>query len=294
MPMHASATKPSKPTLRALLHGTSTTLVPGVGDALGALLVAGAGFPCVYMSGYYVCATLGYFDAGLVSSTEMINQAARICAVVDLPVIADADTGYGNAVNVIRTVREYEQVGVAGIHIEDQALPKKCGAVENLPLVSTAEMCRKIEAAVDARKSDEFQIIARSDALGTLGIDEAIRRGNEYRRAGADAFKIMGARSIDDMKRFRDGVEGPLVCTVGSWGFKVTAEELNAMGYQIALFTVSMLRRNIVTARALLAELKQNGFVDHGAPDMLSMKDMHNLLGMQQIEEWERRYAADE
>jgi 2-methylisocitrate lyase-like PEP mutase family enzyme len=291
MPMHASA---PKPTLRALLNGTSTTLVPGVGDALGALLVAEAGFPCVYMSGYYACATLGYFDAGLVSSTEMINQAARICAAVDLPVIADADTGYGNAVNVIRTVREYEQVGVAGIHIEDQALPKKCGAVENLPLVSTAEMCRKIEAAVDARRSDEFQIIARSDALGSLGIDEAIRRGNEYRRAGADAFKIMGARSIDDMKRFRDGVEGPLVCTVGSWGFKVTAEQLKEMGYQIALFTVSMLRRNIVTARALLMELKQNGFIDHGAPDMLSMNDMHNLLGMQQIKEWERRYAVDE
>jgi 2,3-dimethylmalate lyase len=283
-----------KTTLRSLLSRSTTTLVPGVGDALGALLVAEAGFPCVYMSGYYVSAVLGYFDAGLISSTEMINQAARICAAVDLPVIADADTGYGNVINVIRTVREFEQVGVAGIHIEDQALPKKCGAVDNLPLVSTAEMCAKIEAAVDARRSDEFQIIARSDALGTLGIDEAIRRGNEYRRAGADAFKIMGARSLDDMKRFRDGVEGPLVCTVGSWGFKVTADQLNEMGYQIALFTVSILRRTIVTARELLADLKKDGFIDHEAPGMLPMKDLHNFLGMQQIQAWEKRYAADE
>lgn len=282
------------PTLRDLLQGKTTTLVPGVGDALGALLVKEAGFPCVYMSGYYVSAVLGHLDVGLVTATEMVNQAARICAAVDLPVLADADTGYGNALNVIRTVRDFEQVGVSGIHLEDQALPKKCGAMDRLPLVSAREMCRKIEAAVEARRSPDFQIVARSDALGTLGIDEAIRRGNEYRRAGADGFKIMGARSVEDMRRFRDGVEGPLVCTVGSWGFKVTRQQLNDMGYQLALFTISTLRRNIVASRELLAALKTDGFVDHESPDLLPMQDLHRCLGAERIEAWERRYAADE
>lgn len=281
-------------TLRELLRSHKTTLAPGVGDPLGALLVAEAGFSCVYMSGYYVSAVMGQLDVGLITGTEMIEQAGRICAVVDLPVIADADTGYGNALNVIRTVRDYEQVGVSGIHIEDQALPKKFGTADALPLVSTREMCKKIEAAVEARRSDAFQIIARSDAMGTLGIDEAIRRGNDYRRAGADAFKIMGAKSIDDMKRFRDGVDGPLVCTVGSWGFKVTAQQLNEMGYQIALYTVSTLRRNIMASREVLRTLATDGYYDHESPAMASMAAMHDLLGMKRVQEWEKRYAAND
>lgn len=280
--------------LRDLLNGRTATLVPGVGDALGAILVAEAGFPCVYMSGYYVSAVLGHLDVGLVTGTEMIEQAGRICAAVDLPVIADADTGYGNALNVIRTVRDYEQVGVAGIHIEDQALPKKFGTADAIPLVSTSEMCKKIEAAIDARRRDAFQIIARSDAMGTLGVEETIRRAREYRRAGADAFKVMGAKSIDDLKRLRDGIEGPLVCTVGSWGFKVTGRQLTEMGYQIALYTVSTLRRNIVASREVLASLARDGFYDHDAPTMVSMTAMHDILGMKRIQEWEKRYAAND
>src|SRR5438105_2240341 len=124
------------PNLRSLLARQGTTVVPGVGDALGAILAAEAGFPAIYMSGYYVSTMLGYLDVGLISSTEMVSQAARICAAVDVPVMADADTGYGNAINVIRTVREFESAGVAGIHLEDQDLPKKCGHMDGLVLVS--------------------------------------------------------------------------------------------------------------------------------------------------------------
>ena len=282
-----------KPALRSLLARPTTTVVPGVGDALGAILAAEAGFPAIYMSGYYVSTMLGYLDVGLVSSTEMISQAARICAAVDVPVMADADTGYGNAINVIRTVREFESAGVAGIHLEDQDLPKKCGHMEGLVLVSEREMCAKITAAVEARRNDDFVVIARTDAIGTDGLDAAIQRGRAYRQAGADGVMIMAPRSIDDLKRFRDGVEGPLVCTVGSWSFNVTAEELSGIGYQLALFTISTLRRTVVVMREVLAKLYRDGGLDHAGPDMIAMRDLHRLLGYDRIQALEKRYAAE-
>jgi 2-methylisocitrate lyase-like PEP mutase family enzyme len=280
--------------LRPLLARSGTTVVPGVGDALGAILAAEAGFPAIYMSGYYVSTMLGYLDVGLVSSTEMVNQAARICAAVDVPVMADADTGYGNAINVIRTVREFEAAGVAGIHLEDQDLPKKCGHMDGLVLVSEGEMCAKIRAAVEARRSGDFVVIARTDAIGTDGLDAAIRRGRAYRDAGADGIMIMAPRSVDDLKRFRDGVEGPLVCTVGSWSFNVTADELSGIGYQLALFTISTLRRTVVVMREVLARLRRDGALDHGAPDMIPMRELHALLGYDRIQALEKRYATGE
>jgi 2,3-dimethylmalate lyase len=222
----------------------------------------------------------------------MIEQAARICAAAAMPVLADADTGYGNALNVIRTVREFESAGVAGIHLEDQDQPKKSGHMEGLLLVSAKEMCAKIQAAVDSRTSDEFLVIARTDAIANGGIDEAIRRANEYRRAGSDALMIMAPGSIDDLKRFRDGVAGPLAVTVGSWSFNVTAQELEQIGYQLALFTISTLRRMVVVTREVLARLKQDGGLDHSAPAMIGMNDLHRLLGQAQVQAWEKRYGV--
>jgi 2-methylisocitrate lyase-like PEP mutase family enzyme len=283
-----------KRSLRPLLSHDRTTVLPGVGDALGVILAAEAGFPAAYMSGYYVSAVLGYFDVGLISSTEMVTQAARICAAVDIPVLVDADTGYGNAINVIRTVREYEAAGAAGMHLEDQDQPKKCGHLHGLVLVSARQMCAKIEAAVDARSSDDFLVIARTDALSTSGMDEAIRRGREYRAAGADAIMVMAPRSVQDLERFRAGVDGPLVCTVGAWPFNVSADDLTRIGYQLALFTVSTLRRAIVATRETLALLRRDGGLDHSAPAMISMNDMHRLLGQDRIQAWEKRYASDE
>jgi 2-methylisocitrate lyase-like PEP mutase family enzyme len=277
--------------LRPLLASGRTLILPGVGDALGAVLVKEAGFSAMYMSGYYVSACLGYLDVGLISSTEMIAQAARICAAADMPVLADADTGYGNALNVIRTVREFESAGAAGIHLEDQDQPKKSGHMDGLVLVSAKEMCAKIQAAVDARASDDFLVIARTDAIANGGIDEAIRRANEYKRAGSDALMIMAPRSIDDLKRFRDGVAGPLAVTVGSWSFNVSAQELEQIGYQLALFTISTLRRMVVVTREVLARLKQDGGLDHSAPAMIGMNDLHRLLGQAQVQAWEKRYG---
>jgi 2-methylisocitrate lyase-like PEP mutase family enzyme len=200
-----------KRSLRPLLSEGHTVVVPGVGDALCAILSVEAGFPAVYMSGYYVSAVLGLLDVGLVSSSEMVNL-----------------------------------------------------------------------------------IIARTDAIGTSGIDEAIRRGREYRTAGADAVMIMAPRSIEDLARFRESVDGPLVCTVGSWSFNITADELTRIGYQLALFTISTLRRSVVVMREVLARLRHDGGLDHATPEMIPMRDLHRLLGQEHIQSLEKRYASDE
>jgi 2-methylisocitrate lyase-like PEP mutase family enzyme len=281
-------------TLRQMLNRKETIVAPGVGDAFSALMAEKAGFSCVHLSGYYAAALLGYPDVGLVTMSEMVAVTARICDTVSVPMIADADNGYGNAINVIRTVREFERAGAAALHLEDQVAPKKCGAMQGHVLVSSAEMCGKIEAAVDARKSDDFLIIARSDAIKVNGIADAIRRGNEYRRAGADVFMAMAPSSIDDLKRYRDGVQGPLLVTIGSWDFKVTLEQLKQIGYEIVVFPLTAFRTSIVTMRNTLEELKKNGYVDHSSPAMMSVHDLHNLMGLKKIIAQEDRYLREE
>lgn len=280
-------------TFRQMLEDGTTTIVPGVGDALGALLVREAGFEAVNMSGYYVSAVLGYADVGLVTGSEMVDQARRLCAAVDLPVVADADTGYGNAINVIRTIRDFEQAGVAGVHLEDQSLPKKCGALGDLAVIGADEMCGKIRAAVDARRSTGFCIIARSDALASEGFDGTVRRARRYRDAGADAFMVMGARSLDDLKRFRDAIDGPLVCTVGSWGFRADRSDLQAIGYAMAFYTVSTLRRQIAATRKVLSDLRRDGGLDHEPEKYVTMGEMHEALGIPTILAWEEKYGGD-
>src|SRR5579859_1649173 len=163
---------------RELLRRDGMIVAPGAYDCITARMIARAGFDCVYMTGAGTAATLGYPDFGLVTMSEMVDNAGRIAAAVDVPVIADADTGYGNELNVIRTVREYEQRGVAGIHIEDQGFPKKCGHLENKTIIPLDDYLAKIRAAVSARRDRDFMIIARTDARAVLGFDEALKRAN--------------------------------------------------------------------------------------------------------------------
>ncbi len=186
--------------LRELLAGPDPVLAPGVFDGLGARLVEEAGFPAVYMTGFGTAAALlGRPDVGLLTMSEMVDNAARIAAACELPVIADADTGYGNSLNVIRTVQEYERAGVAGIHIEDQVAPKKCGHMEGKQVIPPAEMEAKIRAAVAARQSPDFVIIARTDARAVEGMDSAIERALRYREAGADVLFVEAAESEDEI-----------------------------------------------------------------------------------------------
>ncbi len=160
-------------------------------------------------------------------------------------------------------------------------------------LVSTAEMCGKLEAAIAARKSDDFLIIARSDAIKVAGIEEGIRRGSEYRRAGADAVLVMAPSSIDDLKRYRDGIDGPLLVTIGSWDFKVTMEQLKEIGYEIVIFPLTVFRRAVVAMRETLAEIKKNGYVDHTSPSLVSMHDLHNIVGLETILQQEKRFLRE-
>lgn len=267
-------------------------VAPAVGDALGALLVAEAGFQAVSISGYQVAATLGYPDVGLVTMSEMVERATQIAEVSGVPVISDADTGYGNAVNVTRTVRALERAGIAAIHLEDQIFPKKCGAMTGHSLVSEDEMVGKIKAVVDTRRSSDFLVFARTDAISTDGIEAAIRRSQAYRKAGASGIMVMAPRSVDDLIRFRRDVEGPLMVTIGSWKFQCSVRELDGMGYNVVLYPLSLMRRAISAMREVLQELRVKGEVDHGPERMVSIEALHDLLGLGRIRDLESRYGV--
>src|SRR5919108_2694647 len=188
--------------LRELLTGPDLLVIPGAYDALSARLIVQAGFPAVYMTGFGTAASvLGQPDVGLLTMSEMVSRAAALAAVIgDLPLIADADTGYGNPINVRRTIREYERAGAAGLHIEDQVWPKKCGHMEGKQVIAVDEMVQKIRAAVDARQDPDFVIIARTDANAVNGLEDALLRGQAYREAGADVIFIEAPRSIAELQ----------------------------------------------------------------------------------------------
>ncbi|MBI3069243.1 MAG: isocitrate lyase/PEP mutase family protein [Betaproteobacteria bacterium] len=259
------------PSLKSLIANNASITAPGVGDALGAIMVEKCGFPSVYVSGYQVSATLGYPDVGLITMTEMVNQLTRICASVKIPVISDADTGYGGVVNVIRTVQEYERTGVSALHLEDQIFPKKCARYGGKELVRSDEMRAKIRAATGARSREEFLVIARTDALSVVGLDEAIARG----------------------KRFRAEVEGPLVVTLGSWDVPVDAKGVGDLGYQIVLIPNATMRVSIKAILACLEQLKPSGDVNALIPMMAPLSLRDELVGLEQVTAWERKYAAN-
>src|SRR5262245_8255453 len=188
--------------LRALLAGNEPVLAPGAYDCMSARLIEAAGFPAVYMTGFGTAASyLGRPDVGLLGMSEMVDQARRIVAAVQVPVIADADTGYGNPINVVRTVKAYEDAGVAALHLEDQVSPKRCGHMANKQVIPAADMKAKVEAAVAARRSGDFAIIARTDARAVEGLDRALERAWIYKEAGADIIFIEALESVEEIER---------------------------------------------------------------------------------------------
>src|SRR6516164_7074914 len=191
--------------LRELLAGPDLLVIPGAYDALSARLIAQAGFAAVYMTGFGTSASvLGQPDVGLLTMSEMVSRAAALASACgDLPLIADADTGYGNPINVQRTIHEYERAGVAGLHLEDQVLPKKCGHMEGKQVIPMDEMVQKIRAAVDARQDHDFVIIARTDANAVYGLEDALLRGKAYHEAGADVIFIEAPRSIAELRAIK-------------------------------------------------------------------------------------------
>ncbi len=249
--------KPSE--LRQLLRQDGILTAPGAYDCITARMIEQAGFSAVYMTGAGTAAALGYPDYGLVTMSEMVENAGRIAAAVRAPVIADADTGYGNQLNVVRTVREYEQRGVAGIHLEDQAFPKKCGHLENKVIIPLEDYVAKIRAAVSAKRDPEFLIIARTDARAVLGFEEAILRANASLDAGADMAFVEAPESLEEVAAVPRLVHGPCLLNM-VWRGKtpdLAIDDAQAMGYKLAILPVLLFNAVVGVCDQMLDELKR-------------------------------------
>ena len=251
--------------LRAMLASGKLAAAPGAWNALAARLVEEAGFPAVYMTGSGVANTLlGKPDVGLLTMGEMTMMAHYVAEAVSVPVISDADAGYGNAINVIRTVHEFEAAGVAAIHLEDQVNPKRCGHIQGKELVSCEEMEGKIRAAADARRDPGLVIVARTDARGPAGLEAAIERANRYREAGADVTFPDALLSEDEFAAFARAVPGPKMMNMGGYAARRTTpkmplEFLQEIGFNVAIFPLAILRAGARASRDFLAGLKARG-----------------------------------
>src|SRR5215468_6824119 len=282
--------------LRALLASGQTIVAPGAFDPLAARLVEEAGFPAVYMTGFGTSAALiGRPDVGLLTMTEMAGNAGRIAACVDIPVIADADTGYGNPLNVIRTVGAYEAAGAAGIHIEDQVAPKKCGHLEGKLVIPAEEMAAKVRAAVEARTQPEFVIIARTDARAVEGLERSLQRGRMYREAGADVLFIEALTSeaeAEEAVRAFPGV--PLLFNWAEGGKTppVTLARLRELGYRIVIFPISTLLAATAAMRRILQEIAQAGTPAAALGDLPSFGEFVDFIGLPEVRVAEQRYAT--
>ena len=247
--------------LRQLLRREQMLLAPGAYDCITARTIAQAGFDAVYMTGAGTAATLGYPDYGLVTMSEMADNAGRLASAVPVPVIADADTGYGNELNTTRTVKEYERRGVAGLHIEDQGFPKKCGHLDNKVVVPLQDYLAKVRAAVAARQNPDFVIIARTDARAVLGFEEAIRRANAALEAGADLAFVEAPQTLDEVVAVPRLVKGPCLLNV-VWRGKtpdIAFDDAAKAGYKLAIVPGLLFKAVIGTCDLMLAELKARG-----------------------------------
>jgi 2-methylisocitrate lyase-like PEP mutase family enzyme len=248
-------------TMRSLIARRGYTMAPGAYDTLTARLVEQAGFEAVYLTGGGYSRANGYPDLGLLTLSENVRFIGLTVEAVGIPVIADADTGYGNAINVIRTVREYEKSGVAAFHIEDQVNPKKCGHYEGKEVISTAEMVGKIHAAADTRQDPDLVIIARSDARAVEGLQAAIDRINTYLEAGADVGFVEAPQNVEELRTVGRSVRGPALVNVFEGGKTpmLAARELETMGFRLGIYPSQTHRAAIRAAQRVLAALKEDG-----------------------------------
>jgi 2-methylisocitrate lyase-like PEP mutase family enzyme len=283
--------------LRALLARPEPLVLPGVSDALTARLAVGAGFEAVYATGAGIANTLlGVPDVGLTTMTEMVDQVARICVAVDVPVVADIDTGFGNAINARRAVVEFERAGVAALQIEDQVFPKRCGHFSGKEIIPLAEMLAKLQAVLEARRDPGLMVIARTDALAVDGFEAAIERGRAFAAAGADIVFIEAPVLADQLASLPGRIHAPLVANMVEGGRTPLygADELGAMGYRIVLFANTAMRVGARAIRDALTELRATGDSRPLQERMLSWEDRQALVGLPEIEALEARYRVDE
>src|SRR5215471_14796569 len=280
--------------LRQLLHGDGMLVAPGAYDCITARTIAQAGFDAVYMTGAGTAATLGYPDYGLVTMSEMADNAGRLASAVDVPVIADADTGYGNELNATRTVREYERRGVAGLHIEDQGFPKKCGHLDNKVIIPLEDYLAIVRATVAARQNPQFVIIARTDARAVLGFDEAIKRANAALGAGADMAFVEAPQTLEEVTAIRRLVKGPCLLNV-VWRGKtpdIPFDDAQKAGYKLAIVPGLLFKAVIGVCDALLAELKSKR--RHPQMDtQMTVRDAFRRVGADEWDAVSERFRGD-
>ena len=284
----------TKTRLKKILQDGTFVLAPGVFDMFSARIADRTGFLALYMTGYGVSGSyLGVADAGLVTYRDMVDRARTIVGGTKTPLIADADTGFGGLINVRQTVRGYEAAGVQAVQIEDQEMPKKCGHTPNRRVIDARDMCRKIEVAVDARTRDDTLIIARTDARTGLGLDEAIRRGREYARAGADIVFVEAPESEDEFKRAGDAIDCWLLANMVPTGKSpvVSAEKLKAFGFDIAIYPSAGMSVACAALEASYGYLKSHGSTDGSPVPAYTMAQLHELTGFPEVWAFEQRFA---
>lgn len=283
--------------LSDLIARDEIAVLPGSFNALSANIVEKVGFDAVYLSGAGVSnARLGIADVGLTTQTEMADQIEYVAQAVDIPILSDADTGYGNPVNMRRTVQLYEQAGAAGLHIEDQDFPKQCGHFDDKSIVEPEEVVQKIRAAIDARDDPNFVVVARTDARESLGIDEAIRRSNMYADAGADMIFPEAPLDTDEMRRYANEIDAPIMANMVEYGKTplLSATELEEIGYDLVIFPNSLLRAAMVAMLDTAEHIEETGDTSGIIDDIASFDLRNELTDYQFVQDLEAKYAVDE
>ena len=276
--------------IRARLQDGGPVVIPGVFDAMSARLAARAGFEVMFVSGYSVSATyLGEPDFGVLTQTDIVGAARRICRTVECPVIVDVDTGYGNPLNVMRTVEEIVRAGAAGIFLEDQVWPKRCGHMRGKRVIPVEEHVQKIRAAIRARADADCFVVARTDARQAVGLDEAIARARAYREAGADALFVEAPQSLEELREIGRQLPGPLVANMVEQGVtpQLSVEELGALGFQLIVYPVSALFAAARAMEEVYGALRRDGSTRAVRDRMLAFDDFNRLIGL------EEKYALD-
>ena len=286
---------PAQTRVHALLEKDRTLIFPGVYDALSAKLVERAGFPLTFVSGYSVAATqLGLPDFGYLTQTEMVATAKRVCAAVTIPVIIDADTGYGNALNVIRTVNELIDAGAAGMFLEDQVWPKRCGHMKGKRVIPVEEHVQKIRAAVDARQGRDFFIVARTDARQVNGLEDAIARCKKYKDAGADALFVEAPRDVEELKALAKALPPPLVANMLEGGVTplLTRDELEKLGLQLIVCPLTALYASAKAMQDMFELIKTKGTTRDHVDRLLPFQQFHDIIDLDGFYKLDEKYRT--
>ena len=279
--------------LSSMIKSKKPLVIPGVYDAIGAKIAEKVGFDAMFQTGYGTSATLfGMPDYGFIGATETVDNARRISNAISVPLIVDSDTGYGNALSVWKLVKELEAAGAAGIFLEDQKWPKRCGHMQGKDVIPQEEYTEKLGAAIDARENKDFVIVARTDSRATEGLDKSIERGIQNKKTGADAIFIEAPRSLDEMKKIGKEIKSPLVANMIEGGATPmnSAQTLNKIGFNIILYPLSVLFANTFATMNILQELKNSGTTSKYKQKVVNFDQFNKLVELDKFKKMETKY----